>query len=117
MGTFTVQIQVGDPQSQQFVEVEALVDTGAGDTVVPRAFLERLGVPVQDRWPFTMADDRVVEYDIGQTAIQINGRNRIVPVVFGETGTTILGASAMEIFHLAADPVHKRLTPVTGLLM
>ena len=65
MGTFTVQIQVGDPQSQNFVEVEALVDTGASDTVVPRAFLERLGVPVQDRWPFTMADDRVVEHELG----------------------------------------------------
>lgn len=118
MGTFKVTIQIGDPQGQQYESVEALVDTGASDTVVPRLILERLGVPPQGRWPFTLADERVVEHEIGQTAIRINGTSRIVLVVFGESDTTVLlGASSLEVFHLAADPVHKRLVPVTGLLM
>ena len=47
MGTFSVTIQVEDLQGEQFESVEALVDTGASDTVVPRPILERLGVAVQ----------------------------------------------------------------------
>ena len=118
MGIFRVTVQVGDPQGQSYESLEALVDTGASDTVVPRPVLERLGVPVQGRWPFTLADDRVVEHEIGQTTIQVGGTSRIVPVVFGESDTSVLlGASTLEIFHLAADPVRKRLVPVTGLLM
>jgi clan AA aspartic protease len=111
MGTFRVTIQIGDPQGQRYESVEALVDTGASDTVVPRPILQRLGVPVQERWPFTLADDRVVEYDLGQTSMRINGASRIVSVVFGEAGgPVLLGASALEVFHLSVDPV-------PGLLM
>ena len=117
MGTFRVAFQVGDPQGEQYESAEALVDTGASDTVVPRSVLERLGVPVLGRWPFTLADDRVVEYDIGQTTIWIEDTRRIVLVVFGEAeGDFLLGASSLEVFHLAPDPVHQRLIPVTGLL-
>ena len=118
MGTFSVSVQIGDPQGQRFESLEALVDTGASDTVVPRRVLERLGVPVQERWPYTLADDRVVEQDIGQTALRIDSTSRIVVVVFGDSeGTVLLGASSLEAFHLAADPVGKRLVPVPGLLM
>jgi clan AA aspartic protease len=118
MGTFKVAIQIGDPQGRQYESVEALVDTGASDTVVPRSILQRLGVPTLGRWPFTLADERVVEHEIGQTAIRINGTSRIVPAVFGESDATVLlGASSLEVFHLVADPVHKRLVAVTGLLM
>ncbi len=118
MGTFSVTIQVGDLLGQQFESAEALVDTGASDTVIPRPILERLGVAVQGSWPFTLADERVVEYDIGQASIRINDTIRIVLVVFGEPqGPVLLGASSLEVFHLAVDTVHQRLTPVTGLLM
>jgi clan AA aspartic protease len=117
MGTFTVTVEVGDPQGQRFESVQATVDTGASDTLAPRAMLERLGVPVQGSWPFTMADDREIEYDIGQTVIRIGDTSRTVLVVFGESDETILlGATSLETFHLAVDPVHQRLIPVTGSL-
>ena len=117
MGTFTVTVEVGDPQGQRFESVQAMVDTGASDTLAPRAMLERLGVPVQGSWPFTMADDREIEYDIGQTVIRIGDTRRTVLVVFGESDETILlGATSLETFHLAVDPVHQRLIPVTGSL-
>lgn len=117
MGTFTVTVEVGDPQGQRFESVQAMVDTGASDTLAPRAMLERLGVPVQGSWPFTMADDREIEYDIGQTVIRIGDTSRTVLVVFGESDETILlGATSLETFHLAVDPVHQRLIPVTGSL-
>ena len=118
MGISKATIQIGDPQGQSYESVETLVDTGASDTVVPRAVLGRLGVSVQGRWPYSLADDRVVEYDVGQTSVQVNGTSRIVPVVFGESDSTVLlGASTLEIFHLTVDPIRKRLAPVPGLLM
>ena len=118
MGTFTVTIEIGDPQGTRFETLEAPVDTGASDTVVPRSVLERLGVPVQGRWPFALAGGREVEYAIGQTALRLNGASRIVTVVFGEANAPVLlGATSMETFHLAADPVGRRLIPVPGILM
>jgi len=37
MGTFTVPLQVGDLAGQQFIDVEALVDTGATYTSIPES--------------------------------------------------------------------------------
>ena len=97
MGTFRVPIEIGDFEGRRFELVEALVDTGASDTSVPRPVLERLGVQIQGSWPYTMADDREVEYDIGQTTIRIDDTSRVVLVVFGDPGSTVLlGASSLE---------------------
>ena len=46
------------------------------DTVVPADILERLDVSAQGRWPYGLADERVEEYRIGQTAIRIDGATR-----------------------------------------
>ena len=118
MGTFRVTIQVGDPSGQQFIDVEALVDTGASDTALPEDVLVQLGVHPVDRFTYELADDRIVEYEVGEARIRLEGRKRTSQVVFGPPGMTpLLGATTLEIFHLAVDPVHMRLIPVTGLLM
>ena len=44
MGTFSVALQVGDLAGQQFVEVEALVDTESTYTVLAKEVLDRLGL-------------------------------------------------------------------------
>ena len=94
------------------------MDTGASDTVIPSGVLERLGVPVLDRWPFELADDRIVDHDIGQISVRIDGTSRIAAAVFSQSDTTaFLGASTLEVFHLAADRVNKRLIPAHGRLM
>ena len=43
MGTFNVQLEIGDPDGQRFETVEAMVDSGATFTFIPRSLLERLG--------------------------------------------------------------------------
>lgn len=52
MGSFRVQIEIGDPAGSRFDRLEALVDTGATYTWVPRDFLERLGIPPEEERPF-----------------------------------------------------------------
>ena len=75
MGTFSVPIEVGDVLGARFVGVDAVVDTGSTYTCLPRNILSALAVPVMERHPFELADDRVVEYDIGEARVRLDGRN------------------------------------------
>jgi len=118
MGTFGVIIEVGGPRGQRYEAVEALVATGATDTVLPSELIRRLNVEVIDRLAFRLADQRVEEYDVGETRIRLDGRERTVLVVFGPEGANaLLGATTLELFHLGVDPIGQRLVPVQGLLM
>jgi clan AA aspartic protease len=117
MGTFTVRIEVGDPVRRQFVKVDALVDTGATNTVLPRDMLLTLGVEAVERLAFQLADEREVEYEVGEARIRLDGRERTAVVVFGPEGAkALLGATTLELFNMAVDPVRRRLVPVPGLL-
>ncbi len=117
MGTFTVSLQVGDLAGQQFVDVEALVDTGSTYTVLPKEVLERLGVKQEGHRRFEPGDDRIVEYPIGYARMRFEGDETIVLVVFGPEGSDpLLGATALEHLSLALDPIHQRLIPVPALL-
>ncbi len=118
MGTFRVSIGIGDPQGQQYESLDALVDTGATYTTLPGSLLRRLGVPSDRRVEFELADGTIIEQDVGQTWVRIDGATAIVPVVFAEEGSEpLLGAVTLEIFLLGVDPVRQRLIPVRGLLM
>ena len=120
MGTFEVTIEVGGPQSERFESLRALVDvdTGASDTVLPETVLRRLGINPIDRSRYRLADHRVIENDVGEARIRIDGSERTALVVFDPGGATaLLGATTLELFHLAVDPVDQRLISVPGLLM
>ena len=117
MGTFTVPLGVADLQGQQFIELEALVDTGATFTSIPKDVLERLGVEVRETLPFELADDRVVEHPVGYATMRVDDREIIALVVFGPPETApLLGATTLETAGLGVDPINQRLIPVPALL-
>jgi clan AA aspartic protease len=115
MGTFVVKVDVGGPARDRFVPVEALVDTGSTYTVLPRALLEELGVAVDSRARFVLADGSEVERELGRAWVCFEGREQYTLVVFGDHA--LLGAVTLEEFLLAPDPVERRLVPVRGLMM
>ena len=118
MGTFSVNIEIGDAQGSRFEALEALADTGSSYTWVPRDVLQRLGVPVQARGEFELANGQVIEREIAQTWVRHNGNAHITFVVFGDEGSSpLLGAYTLEGFRLAADPVNRRLVRDGGLAM
>lgn len=118
MGTFRIAIEIGDPEGQHWETMEALVDTGASYTLIPRSLLERLGVSGTFRHPFVLADGRQLECEVAETRVRLNGRTRTTLVIFGEEGAApLLGADTLEGFGLAPDPVGRRLISVPGLLM
>lgn len=117
MGQFNVSFEVGDIYGRDYDTVDALVDTGASNSVLPGSLLRRLGVEVIDRNIFRMADGRMVEFDLGTVRIRLEGRERFSVVVFGEDDMKpLLGAITLEEFHLGVDPVGKRLVRTEGML-
>ena len=117
MGIFHVTIEIGDSAGSRFVPVDGLVDTGASHTLVPRPILQQLGIVPQESWPFTLADESSVEYDVTEARVRIEGRTRTTIVVFGEPAATpLLGAYTLEGLRLAVHPVGQRLFTVPGLL-
>ena len=55
MGTFSVMVSVGNPSGGDQVAIEALVDTGASDSMFPASLLEHLhlepGLRLTTHWP------------------------------------------------------------------
>lgn len=118
MGTFQVEIGVGDPQGLRYEYVNVLVDSGSTYNILPASMLRRLGIEVLGSGTFKLADDRRIERNMGETRVRLNGENYTAPVIFGEEGVQpLLGAVTLEIFRLAIDPVDMRLIPVDGLMM
>ena len=116
MGTFRVEIEVGDPGGRRYERVETLVDTGATYTSLPRPLLEALGIVPHARDRFVLADGRRVEREIGHAWVRIGDRSVITLVVFADPGSpALLGAYALEGLRLAPDPIARRLAPVPGL--
>ena len=117
MGTFKVQMQVGGPAGAEFRSVDALVDTGASHTMLPRDLLTTLEVGVIEQVAFRLADESTVEYDVGEARIRLDGRERTTLVVFGpDEAEPLLGATTLQLFNLAVDTIGERLFSVPGLL-
>ena len=117
MGTFKIPIQIGGPSGAEFQSVDALVDTGASHTMLPRNLLTDLGVAVLEQVAFQLADERTVEYDVGEARIRLDGRERTTLVVFGpDSAEPLLGATTLQLFNMAVDTVSERLFSVPGLL-
>jgi clan AA aspartic protease len=117
MGQFTVSVQVSPRAGGAAATVEALVDTGATYSSIPRDVLEALGVVPEEEWPFVLADGREVTYPVAWMSIRMRDRVQPTIVVFGDAGSQpILGMVTLEEFRLAVDPVNRRLVSVPARL-
>ena len=118
MGTFSVEIEVGDPLGDRFELVDALVDTGATYTMIPASLLDRLGIAPVAQMNFILADGQRIERDVGEASLRIHDSTFQSPVVFAnENSNILLGAVTLQIFGLGVDPINERLVPFHGLLV
>ena len=118
MGTFSVQIDIGDQAREQWVTMEALVDTGASITSLSASILRELGVEPVTRNRFRFAQGEVRAMDIGYTWVRFASEEVLTQVLFNEEGSpALLGALALESAYMGVDPVEQRLIPVDGLMM
>lgn len=116
MGTFYVTIQVADPFREQYANIDALVDTGASYASLPENFLDELGIERDEIRQFELADNRIVEYPLGETRVRIESREMTVPVMFAPDDTVpLVGMTTLEILGLGIDPPSETLVPVNAL--
>ena len=118
MGTFSVEIGIGDSARERWITLDALVDTGATMTSAPGSLLRELGVEPVSRRRFKFGQGEVRAMQIGYTWVRFAGEEVLTQVLFNEEGSQpLLGALALEGALMAVDPVEQRLIPVDGLLM
>lgn len=113
MGTLSVMVSVGNPRGGDLVEVEALVDTGASDSMFPASLLESLHLEPRSQVDYALADGTEVRFGRGQAVIRIDERDGICPVIFGPEGedNCLIGGTALQILMFAVDAVNEVLSP------
>ena len=118
MGTFNVEISMGDSEREHWTPLDALVDTGASIAAAPASVLREMGVTPLMRQTFRFAQGEVREMDVGQTWVRLEGKEVVTLVLFHDEGTPpLLGALTLEAAFVGVDPVGQRLVPVEGLMM
>ena len=117
MGVFRIPLEMGDPEGKRFKLFDALVDTGATYTMLPRSTLKGLGVEPGWSRTFGLADGSTREYDMAETKVRLDGVVATTLVIFGDEGAEpLLGAYTLESLGLSVDPVGQRLVELTGHL-
>ena len=74
MGQFRVVVALHPRAEGEVRRLEALVDTGAGYTVVPRPVLEALGCAPHRMQPVRFGDGRVEEWPVAEVEVECEGR-------------------------------------------
>ncbi len=78
--------------------------------MVPARLLHDLGAERSASRRMRLADGRVVDADIGEARVTVNGESVTTLVVFGEDDApSLLGAYTLEGLALTVDPIDQRL--------
>ena len=118
MGTFHWPLTVLSVDRTKEETIEALVNTGASYTLLPSVMLRRMGVVPQRRLEFELANGEIMEHDVGEARIRIDGVEATSIVVFSDDAASPrLGADALQSVSMVVDPVNKSLAPTRALLM
>lgn len=113
MGETIVKIRILDLTCKKSAEVEVLADTGATYTSVPESILQSLGIEPIDKAVLKLADGSVIQRNIGNAIVEVEGRIRATPVIFGkEMNSKILGLVTLEACGLTVDTVNRKLVPL-----
>ena len=101
----------GEVEAPRFVEVDAMVDTGAVCSVVPLALLEKLGVDRYDTRVAQYADGRREEVGLSEPLLfEIAGRKTFEEVMmFGDE--VLIGQTVLEKTDLLVDCAGKQVIP------
>ena len=117
MGTFSVDLWVGNIFTDAGTTVSALVDTGATNSMLPASFLRELGIEPVEARTARVADGRRVEFQTAWARFSAQGRNAVARVAFGPEDEYLLGATTLEDLGMVVDPVDQRLIVQEDLLM
>ncbi|MGD0009643.1 MAG: aspartyl protease family protein [Terriglobia bacterium] len=118
MGLTYIQASIANPaRPRRSAKLKFLVDSGALYSVVPARVLRRLGIKPGKTKTFILADGTEVKRSLGQALFRLNGDEGASPVIFGETGDSVLlGIVSLEALGLILDPLKRELRPLPMML-
>lgn len=117
MGTTHVTVTVKNPAARDRTwQGEFLVDTGAIESLVPRQYLEAIGVePIGSR-TYEMADGRRLLLDIGLAELEFMDETVGTTVVFLDDDVEpLLGLTALESAGIEVDPRNQQLKRLSAV--
>jgi clan AA aspartic protease len=113
-----LKVKVINPeQPKKSEECKFLVDSGAVYSVVPQNILKKLGIKPSSSEEFILANGEVIKKPLGHAYFEYDGKIRAAPVVFGDKGVFLLGATTIEALGMILDPIRRQLKPLPMLLM
>ncbi len=119
MGHVRVRLKLSNPlRRQETVEVEdALIDTGATWTTLPRQLADRLGLEIVGQVPAeTAAGEILVDHSFA--VVEYDGKQSFSDVLINDNLREVLvGVVTLEGLRLAVDPRSGRLVDTKLLLL
>jgi len=116
VGHVWTRARIGDVDGRRVIEVDALVDTGATLTVVPRRLAEELGLRATGKVSVATVGG-VVELEKTRIWIELEGREEVVPALVSDiVDKVLIGVTTLEVLGLQVDPVSGKLKEWTLLL-
>ncbi len=111
-------VAVSNPEQPEKTGVyQFLVDSGAVYSVMPTQDLTELGLAPTSTEVFVLANGEKIEMPAGNAYFEYNGKTRAAPVIFGDPGIYLLGATTLESLGMILDPIHRELKPLPMTLM
>ena len=84
---------------------------------MPQNILKKLGIKPTSSQEFILANGELVKKPIGNAYFEYKGKVRAAPVVFGDKGVFLLGATTIEALGMILDPIRRELKPLPMVLM
>ena len=111
MGATHVTVTVRNPADRERSwEGLFLVDTGATDSLVPRRYLEAIGLEPRGNRVYELADGSAVQLDVAGADIEFMGEYDATTVIFGDDDAEpLLGVTALESVGIEVDPLNQQL--------
>lgn len=119
MGATYVDVTIRNPADPQRSWTDKfLVDTGAFDSLVPRAHLEAIGLEPRGHREYTLANGQSVVLDITIAEMEFEGEVVGGTIVYGEEGAEpLLGVTALESGGFEIDPRNEELKRLPAVLL
>ena len=113
MGLTYLTIKVANPViPKKFFQRRFLVDSGAVYSVIERESLEKLGIKPHSKRKFILANGEEIEREIGDAFFVFGKQKASAPVIFGDKGIFLLGATTLENLGLILNPIDRELRPL-----
>ena len=120
MGIMRVTATVRNPADlERAWEGTFLVDTGAIDCVVPRRFVEGIGLAPMDSRVYGLADGSEIRLDITGGVIEFMGGRtwKDIVIVDDDAAEPLLGVTVLESLGIEIDARNERLTKLPSTRM